>query len=53
MFLMFGYKMFSSKLNILYVKYFFNDRCKERKKVREKGDCKIMMIIIMVVVEWC
>jgi hypothetical protein len=33
---MFGYKMFSSKLNILYVKYFFNDRCKKEKKSERK-----------------
>jgi hypothetical protein len=25
---------------------------KKEKKVREKGDCKIMVIIIVVIVEW-
>jgi len=45
--------MFSSKLNILHIKYFFNGRYKKEKKMREKNNFKIMVIIIMVVVEWC
>jgi len=50
---MFGYKMFSSKLNILHIKYFFNGHYKEEKKMRQKGDCKIVVIIIVILVEWC